>query len=159
MKIELKSVQHYPRLSDETNAFNANLYIDGIKVAACENQGKGGPTSIWVTNKEKYKQYQDFIKSLPPRKSEYFPGEEFPVTEEDYIDDLLYAFLNEKELKKLTKKSIVYADTDTPDSYKLITYKNTIAQLMAHPEFREHLIKKVEELKKQGKHVFNTNIL
>lgn len=45
MKIELKNVQYYPRLSQETNAFTANLYINVVHAGLASNEGHGGPTS------------------------------------------------------------------------------------------------------------------
>jgi hypothetical protein len=42
MKIELKNLKHYERLSEETNAFSADLYADGKFAATCKNDGRGG---------------------------------------------------------------------------------------------------------------------
>jgi hypothetical protein len=49
MKIELKKIAIYPRLSDETTAFNADVWIDGQKVGSAENDGHGGATIVRLT--------------------------------------------------------------------------------------------------------------
>ena len=41
MKIEVKGIKYFSSMSDETNCFQATLYVDGKKVATCENQGCG----------------------------------------------------------------------------------------------------------------------
>ena len=37
----LKNIEVYERMSDETTAFVADLYVGKIKVGTCENSGKG----------------------------------------------------------------------------------------------------------------------
>lgn len=51
MKIELKNIKHYPKLSRETNAFSAYLYIDGILFATCTDDGNGGVTNFIAINR------------------------------------------------------------------------------------------------------------
>lgn len=41
-RIELKRFKHYPRLSQETTAYSADLYVDGFKVGIVDNDGHGG---------------------------------------------------------------------------------------------------------------------
>ena len=42
MHIDLKSFKHYSRLSQETVAFDAVLYVDGKKMGTVQNEGRGG---------------------------------------------------------------------------------------------------------------------
>jgi hypothetical protein len=42
MKIEFKNVEVYPRLSEETPCFAADLYVDGALEAHVSNRGRGG---------------------------------------------------------------------------------------------------------------------
>lgn len=44
MKIELKNFQFFERMSEETNAFVADVYVNGVKVAYAKNDGRGGET-------------------------------------------------------------------------------------------------------------------
>lgn len=43
MKIELKKISFSEKLSQETNAYSAELYVDGKPIAICSNDGWGGP--------------------------------------------------------------------------------------------------------------------
>lgn len=45
MKIELKNIKVNLTFSQETVNFIADLFVDGIKVASCENSGCGGSSS------------------------------------------------------------------------------------------------------------------
>ena len=42
MRIELKNVKHVESMSEETECFTANLYVDGKKIGAVSNRGHGG---------------------------------------------------------------------------------------------------------------------
>lgn len=44
MKIELKKVHYSARMSEETNCFDAVLYIDGVSYGEVYNRGTGGST-------------------------------------------------------------------------------------------------------------------
>lgn len=46
MKLELKKVTFSEALSEETNAFTADVYLDGKLVATAKNTGQGGDTDI-----------------------------------------------------------------------------------------------------------------
>ena len=63
MKIELKNISHSPRLSQETEAFAADLWINGKKVAYCENDGHGGCTN--------YNTYNPSLRPLLKEAEEY----------------------------------------------------------------------------------------
>ena len=66
MKIELKKLKTYPRLSRETTAFNAELWIDGAKAADLENDGGGGNNRMYFKSKAQNDEFQNYCKSLPP---------------------------------------------------------------------------------------------
>lgn len=42
MKIEIRNVKHHPDLSEETEAFSADLIINGQRIGAVSNRGIGG---------------------------------------------------------------------------------------------------------------------
>lgn len=42
MLIELKNIHHYPRMSEETECFDAILWIDGQRAGVISNRGHGG---------------------------------------------------------------------------------------------------------------------
>jgi hypothetical protein len=51
LAITLKRFQHYPRMSEETNAFNADIVHDGVVVGSAENDGHGGCTFVHLNDK------------------------------------------------------------------------------------------------------------
>lgn len=42
MKIELKRIEHSERMSEETECFTADLWVDGVKIGTISNHGTGG---------------------------------------------------------------------------------------------------------------------
>jgi len=51
LAITLKRFQHYPRMSEETVAFNADLGYEGVTIGSAENDGHGGCTFIHLNDK------------------------------------------------------------------------------------------------------------
>lgn len=47
---EVRRYQEYPRMSEETIAFNADIYFQGKKFAEAENSGHGGQTNVYGNN-------------------------------------------------------------------------------------------------------------
>ena len=48
--ISLSGFEYYPRMSEETNAFVANLILDGVMVGECSNEGRGGCANYYAYN-------------------------------------------------------------------------------------------------------------
>lgn len=46
MLLTLKNISFSEALSEETNAFTADVYLDGVKRATASNHGQGGPTDV-----------------------------------------------------------------------------------------------------------------
>ena len=44
MQIELKNIKFFEAMSEETNAFVADVYVNKVKVAYAKNDGHGGCT-------------------------------------------------------------------------------------------------------------------
>jgi hypothetical protein len=51
LAITLKRFQHYPRMSQETEAFNADLAYEGVVIGSAENDGHGGCTFVHLNDK------------------------------------------------------------------------------------------------------------
>jgi hypothetical protein len=51
LAITLKRFQHYPRMSQETEAFNADLAYEGVVIGSAENNGHGGCTFVHLNDK------------------------------------------------------------------------------------------------------------
>ena len=122
MKIELKKISFNERMSEETNCFVADLYINGKNVGECRNDGHGGCTDYRGNTREDDKiiaQAEAYCKTLPKIKSDFFKTE-FEQSLERVIDQLLEDHLKAKfELKakkrfeKLQQTSIVWGKPNT----------------------------------------------
>ncbi len=100
MKIELRKFKHYPRLSEETVAFNADVYVDGILVAYAENDGKGGNNRIDAAKPEyraKVQEMEAWALAQPANVSEYGS---LPMNLDFYISLLVEDMVNEKVYAK-----------------------------------------------------------
>ena len=105
MKVELKKCKVYPRLSKETIAFNAEVWIDGKKAGDVENDGNGGNNRVYFADRKLKDKFSAYCKSLPPDQSEYGPL--------DMDDDLFISLLVEEEqhkdwLRRQAKTKVVF---------------------------------------------------
>jgi len=159
MNIELKNVKFYERMSEETNCFVADLYINGVKMAYVKNDGHGGSTNV-----QPYKDYKslkpffDFCENQPSIKYNDFTLE---MTADLYVDNLFENWLKEKDSKKMKKqfeKGIVYAKTPTLESsYNIVSWKNkSLSEVI---QLNPTAVKKViNDLKGKGFYIFNPNL-
>lgn len=171
MQIELKSIRVYDRMSEETTAFSASLYIDGKKVGTAKNDGRGGMTDYYYNHPDYcdiIREAESYCKTLPPRvfpKSEFTDSFSVPMDLEQKIEELLYDYLAKRDLEKFEKKKIKRMETHIlwgdDASYREVRWKDvTIAQVISKPE-GPMLIKQVlHKLKKDypDGRLLNTNI-
>jgi len=170
MKIELKKIKHYPKLSEETEAFTAELYVDDKKVADVRNDGRGGCNFCYSYDKNSrsiIKQAEEFCKTLPPVTSDYEDVGDLPMDLDFKISLLLGEYLEEKERKKHEqklakdilrdmKKGIVYK---TENGHRISSWKgHTIESLLKREDGRNVIKKTLSEFKSQGHQILNTNI-
>lgn len=162
MKIELKNIKFSEALSEETNAFVCDVYVNGKKVAYAKNDGHGGST-FYHSYDGKQKIVNDAEKycvSLPPIKNYGF---EIKMDLELKIDLLFEEWLKEKEKTKLTKKlqkdSLKGICVKTENGYSLITWTgHTIETMLNNSQGKIVLKLKLKELIKYGKEILNKNI-
>lgn len=112
-KIELKNIKHARSLSEETNAFTAQLHINGEHIADCKNSGRGGETDInprFSTDEIKRKRYREivqnaeaFCKKMPKAKSE-FSEDGLAMSLDFYVDLEVEKDLKNKEVQRQIKK-------------------------------------------------------
>jgi hypothetical protein len=107
MNIELRRIAYSARLSQETAAFSADVWIDGVKVGTAENNGHGGQTMVFISPPELYAKADAYAKSLPPTVYPARDGMESfssPSSLDGLIDDLLGKYLDEKDTKAQYKR-------------------------------------------------------
>lgn len=93
MKIELKNLKVYPRLSEETTAFTATVYADGKKVGEAKNDGHGGCNIYYWTNAELGRKVLEWAKAQPL---------EFDF---EHLDQILDKTIDKQELLQKMKRS------------------------------------------------------
>lgn len=100
MKIELKRISYSERLSEETNAFAADVYIDGKKVAYAKNDGHGGCTFIhpFPGMRAELEKAEAYCKTLPKYLGKY------EMNLETKVDELLEEELGKRFMAKVRKK-------------------------------------------------------
>ena len=168
MKIELKKISFNERMSEETNCFVADLYINGKKVGYCENRGTGGPTDYHGDTSSKFgytdvnikliKEAEAYFKSLP--KAMYVEHNfEYQPTLENAIDEQFEEFLKVREDKKKAKmyeKALCFG-VPNGNSYRTISWKGrTLAQIDKVSLQRAY--DKAKADLKAGEVILNTNI-
>lgn len=167
MIIEIKKIKFYERMSKETNAFSADLYINGKKVGYCRNEGNGGSTDYLSTSAENrllVEEAEKYCLGLPPIK---YGNMEIPMALEGKIDLLFDEWLRGEEAKKMEKKlsksmlSALCIKTDKGYSeitWKLGKRKVTINELLSTPNGKVTLCNAIKRFKSEGKEILNTNI-
>ena len=106
MNIELKRISFNERMSEETNCFVADLYINGKKVGYVKNDGRGGCTDYYGNTKEDnvlIAEAEKYCKSLPNVRSEEL-NFEYEQSLENVIDEILEKYLKDNAVKKMLKK-------------------------------------------------------
>lgn len=108
--LSLKKFKFFPSLSEETNCFTADLYINGKLVGTTSNRGYGGNTDIHHANSEGLtliSQADKYFKSLPPKRVDcswddkgYF---EMKSSLENEVDELVDNLIQEKDKKRIEK--------------------------------------------------------
>jgi len=74
MKITLKKFAHYPRMSEETVAYVAELWIDGVNYGQTSNEGQGAPDRM---HHEALNLLQAYAETLPPEEVDLGDGKTF----------------------------------------------------------------------------------
>ena len=106
LTLELKSFKFYPRLSEETNCFDTNLYVDGKKVGYAKNSGTGGCTDYRIENKELSEKLEAWAKLFPLESVDVGGGEMFKMDSnlENLIDDMVCTLITDQEKAKFEAK-------------------------------------------------------
>lgn len=109
MKIELRGLVTHARASEETNAFDATLYVDGVKVGVVGNSGKGEGNYPRVNDPAVLEKMEAYCKSLPPLKSQYGDLE---MSLDLYIGLMVEKALVRKRVQRLMKDRVLILGAD-----------------------------------------------
>lgn len=168
MKIELKKIKVFNSLSEETTAFTADVYVDGVKCAYARNDGRGGCTNYnrYENKMELLRHAEAFCKTLPSKKYDFG---EFEMNLETFIDDALYEHIKSKEDEKFTKKinklcetNIVYGNLSSNTVYKIGFKGSPKLDDIKKTEYGrmqlKTLLQKTSKELKEGEIIFNKNL-
>ena len=113
MKLELKNLKHAEFASQETNCFEAKLYINGVFSATLTNDGHGGSDYVyWEKNvPTTKKQVEDYLaKNVDTMSSrpEEWKDLAHPFCLEYWVADEVEILLASRRLKKAFKKKILF---------------------------------------------------
>lgn len=103
MKIELKNIKTNKRLSQETNAYSADIIVDGKKAGTVMNHGTGGPD--FIEPAELAARISAYAKTLPPYT---YYGKEFEHSADTLLADIFADATAKQDLTKLMKTKVVF---------------------------------------------------
>jgi len=158
MKIELKKIEFSERMSEETNCFVADLYINGKKVGYCRNQGHGGCTDYNANSPENRKtiaEAEEYCKTLPKIKSGKY---EWDNSLEHTIYQLFEDWLKAKEQKKMERKMKSGILVGVPDAtfYSYYNFKRPLSEI---PKGQlEASLFRIKNKLETGQVILNTNL-
>ena len=158
-RIKLKNVKYSARFSEETYAFQADIFFDNKKIGYASNRGVGGSTdcNLWngeAKTKEAFKKMEEYCNSLGI--------EGYGNKLEWVVDDLFQNWLTNQSIKRDQKKGILYGDTKKYTIQTFISLANgkriSMADLIKKEGGIETLKNFCSKIKKEGHTVLNTNL-
>lgn len=158
MKIELKKVEFSERMSEETNCFVADLYINGKNVGYVKNDGHGGCTDYRGNSKqdnEVIAQAEAYCKTLPDIDYGTF---KIKNSLENTIDILFEDFLKTKEQKKMEKRMQTCILVGEPHAmtYSYYNFKRPLSEISA--TILQMNVERIKEKMKPSEVILNTNL-
>lgn len=132
MKIELRNIKYAAFASEETSCFEATIYVDGIKAGRASNQGHGGPTDI--DPHQLSERLDAYGATLPQVDLGEELGDRRMMTQDGewIVDQLLGAWLTERDLKRVLGRKILYVNDGKVFETKSYP-KSKLGQLLAEP--------------------------
>jgi hypothetical protein len=160
MKIELKKISFNERMSEETNCFVADLYINGKKVGYVKNDGRGGCTDYYGDSKEAnqvIREAEEYFKTLPKVKCEEY-NFEYQPTLESAIDEEFELYLKAKEEKKMSKlfQTAIVVGRKKGASYRYIKFKQPLSDI-PQTKLVFYVAKMINEHCHDGVEILNNN--
>ena len=105
MKIELRRINHNPKLSEETNAYTAEVWIEGERAFDARNQGQGGCDLYCQIGRWTEAEVNSWLKAN--RSIRPFQGLTLEHDLEAEVGDLLAQELEYRRLKRLARTNLI----------------------------------------------------
>jgi len=140
-------------MSEETNAFTADLHINGKKVGYVRNDGHGGCTDYNINSH--ILKAEAYCRTLPKIK---YGDMEWDNSLENHIDQLFEDWLEAKERKKMEKRMRTGILVGKPDALQYSFY-NFQRPLTDFPQHKLQAgIARIQDKLKAGEVILNTNL-
>lgn len=160
----LRKFKYVKEMSQETDCFTAELWVDGRKLATCANDGHGGATSVDILPGQENKERREMIcRDLAACPKIKWPGSGFkpPCTLETIVDLLVEKELEAKAVMALQRKTVsnlVFKDVN--GNYYSVCWKRTvpIAKLLLEEKLRDALRLVIRRETEKGATLLNENI-
>ena len=155
--IEVKKVREVMG-HDDSQPYNAELWVNKKHIADCFNDGWGGETQIDIIDAKMFKEVADVVCATKGAFGE--PNWQYDMP--TLADELVALVLKEKYIKKMEKKGLVF---DVPNGQTICvpfttpTRKNVpIAEVMLTTQGQELVKRTIAKYKAKGYTLLNTNI-
>jgi hypothetical protein len=104
LAITLKRFKHYPRMSEETEAFNADIAYEGMVVGSAENNGHGGCTFVHLNDKGRAISALVEASRIPEFSDGKFNEDSLVHIVDDLVEKTIHSKWVEKQRKKVEKQ-------------------------------------------------------
>lgn len=123
MKIELRSVKHYPSMSEETECFEARLIVDGVDIGRISNRGTGGCDEFFGDHAV-YKKADEWCRANLPKWGSEFGGADTHDSDlEIHVAELLNEWIAAKDLRAALAKKALFVRAGVKGIFET-RYKN-----------------------------------
>jgi len=163
MKLQLKKVYFSEQMSEETNAFTADVYFNGKKMGYAKNDGHGGCTHIMPHEgmRSQLAEAEAYAKSLPSINTGLTKGsngEPFIIESdlEVQVDELFQVWLEKKDTTKNSNKGIYFQASD--GKKRILSWNMSIAKMKKLPQGQLKLQTSLDKIVREGGKVLNTNL-
>lgn len=126
MKIELKNIKSHSSMSEETNAFSATLYVDGVKAGFVSNDGRGGSNRIELMNQQLLAPMLEWARSQPAVTSSFG---ELPMDLDFYLSIQVENELTMRQAKRYFSSYVCYDHGDGELRVSKRVNKDTLAKV------------------------------
>ena len=163
MKVTLKKIKFYGSMSEETNAFTADVYVDGKCCGFARNDGRGGCTNVmptWLPDKiMMFRECESWLKTQPQINIGSV-NDPYMVNcdMESMVDMLFEQWLIEQTKKKIEKKMLnhVMWGVIGGNTYKVVKFLKPLKDI--DREILQKMLNKYKQEFKTGEQFLNTNL-
>lgn len=154
-RITIKNVHFSEALSEETNAYTADVYLDNKKFGYAKNSGHGGETFIqaYPDKRDMLKEATQYATGLNPIEFGKFS---MPATLDIVVDYLLEKHLEAKDLKRIMNKGLIFKDKDGVT--QIIKWNVPLKKVLEHPQGIGMVKAKILGVLNEGGEVLNQNL-